>query len=106
MHMRIRDLFDKIHRDPADFPLFCQVYQVLQFAPSGRHADDESLVSLAVDALDYLKANGRWTTASPTGRTEMTLDGHLLHVHEDDDRDFTFDRTYDLRHPAMPVEEA
>jgi len=57
----VKRLYDSLNRDPDDYPLFEQIWQVLTFAPSCRHADEEELVSLTVDAFDYLqtRASGR-----------------------------------------------
>jgi hypothetical protein len=90
----LRSLYDRLHRDPEDFPLFERIWNVLTFAPSSKHVNKEEMVSLACDAFDYLQANGRWMTASTTGRTELTWDGYELRVKEDDDRDFTYERSF------------
>lgn len=95
--MDVRSLYDRLHRDPADYPLFERVWQVLTFAPSSRHCDEEELVSLAADAFDYLQANGRWQTSSPTGRTELYWDGKVLNVREDDDRDYQYHHTFTVQ---------
>lgn len=95
--MDVRSLYDRLVRDPADYPLFERIWQVLTFAPSCRHADEEVLVSLAGDAFDYLQANGEWQTETPYGRTEMRWDGQQLQVHEDDDREFEYHRTFTIR---------
>jgi hypothetical protein len=95
--MDVRSLYDRLHRDPAGYPLFARIWEVLTFAPSCRHAAEESLVSLACDAFDYLQANGRWFTASPTGRTELAWDGRTLEVTEDDDREYHYHRTFTIR---------
>lgn len=95
--MDVRDLFDKLHRDPDSYPLFARLWEVLTFAPSSRHMDEEELVSIAADALDYLEAKGQWYNASTTGRTELRWDGTNLLVHEDDDRGWTFDMTYPIQ---------
>lgn len=94
--MDVRGLYDRLHRDPEAYPLFEQVWQVLTFAPSSKHTDEEELVSLACDAFDYLQSNGQWTTSSPTGRTELFWDGQRLSVLEDDDRDFEYQHTFDV----------
>lgn len=91
---QVRQLFDKLHRDPGSYPLFKQLYDVLQFAPSSKHSDPESFTSIVADALDYLEADGRYTVASPTGRTSMQWDGSTLHVHEDNDRDWTYEHDF------------
>jgi hypothetical protein len=92
--MDLHKLYDRLERDPQGFPLFQRIWQVLTFAPSARHADEEEMVSLACDAFDYLQADGQWQTASPTGKTALRLDGRKLHVTEDDDRDFRYDHTF------------
>lgn len=92
-----RELYAKLHRDPKDYPLFERVWDVLNMAPSSKHADTESLVSLAADAFDYLQANGQWYTASPSGRTELFWDGKELRVREDDDRDFEYENTFPIQ---------
>jgi hypothetical protein len=92
--MDVRDLYDRLHRDPQQFPLFERVWQVLTFAPSSKHANEEEMVSLSCDALDYLQANGQWTTSSETGRTELFWDGKRLRVKEDDDRTFEYEHTF------------
>lgn len=92
--MNVQHLYEKIHRDPEDYPLFARIWDVLQFAPSSRFADEEELVSLAVDAFDYLQAQGRWATASTGGRTELHWDGTTLRVHEDDDHGWRYQREF------------
>ena len=42
--MDVKRLYDSLNRDPDDYPLFEQIWQVLTFAPSCRHADEEELV--------------------------------------------------------------
>lgn len=98
MDIDVRSLYDRLERDPKDYPLFERIWQVLNFAPSSRHADEESMVSLAADAFDYLQADGAWTTSSPTGRTELHWDGKKLKVLENDDRDFTYEHTFTVQH--------
>ncbi|HYF93627.1 MAG TPA: hypothetical protein VD969_15545 [Symbiobacteriaceae bacterium] len=95
--MDVRSLYDRLHRDPQDYPLFERIWQVLTFAPSSKHSDEEEMVSLACDAFDYLQATGQWQTASPTGRTQLTWDGHLLKVTEDDDRNFQYHHTFSVQ---------
>lgn len=95
--MDLRSLYDRLHRDPEDFPLFQRIWQVLTFAPSSKHIDEEQMVSLACDALDYLQAGGRWTTASPTGRTDLFWDGSTLNVREDDDRHFQYEHGFSIQ---------
>lgn len=90
------ELFDKMHRDPGDYGLFRRIYEVLQLAPSQRHSDQEALASLTCDALDYLRTDGQWMTASPLGRTTMRLHGSRLVVEEDNDRDWEFQRHYPI----------
>lgn len=92
--MDVRSLYDRLNRDPNDYPLFERIWQVLNFAPSSKHADEEELVSLAGDAFDYLQADGQWFTASPNGRTELHYDGKTLKVKEDDDRKFEYHHTF------------
>lgn len=92
----VRALFDRLHRDPSQFPLFERIWEVLQFAPSSKHANEEELVSLAADALDYLQADGRWATASTTGRTELRLQGNQLLVYEDNDGTWYYQRQFTL----------
>ncbi len=94
--MDVRNLYDRLHRDPGDYPLFERIWQVLSFAPSSKHAGEAEMVSLAADAFDYLQAHGRWTTASETGRTELLYDGKQLRVIEDDDRDFRYQHTFTI----------
>lgn len=96
--MDVRSLYDRLHREPTDFPLFERIWQVLTFAPSSKHANEEELVSLSCDAFDYLQANGQWGTASTTGRTELFWDGKTLKVNEDDDRDFHYEHTFQVLH--------
>lgn len=98
----VESLFRRIHRDPADESLFRRIWEVLQFAPACRHASEEELVSLAVDALDYLRANGRWTTASQDGRVELHLEGDRLHVYEDNDGTWHYRRTFAVG-PGAPA---
>lgn len=94
--MDVRDLYHRLHRDPEDFPLFEKIWEILNFAPSSKHANEEELVSLSCDAFDYLQTNGKWYTASETGKTELTWDGRILAVKEDDDRDFTYEHSFQL----------
>ncbi|MGE5673143.1 MAG: hypothetical protein ACM3XM_04565 [Mycobacterium leprae] len=94
--MDLRRLYDRLHRDPEDFPLFERIWEVLTFAPSSKHVDEEQMVSLACDALDYLQATGEWATASITGRTELGWDGQALRVREDDDRSYQYENTFTL----------
>lgn len=97
--MELQSLYDRLERDPDDFPLFSRIWEVLQFAPSSRHHDEEELVSLAVDAFDYLQAQGRWATASTGGRIELHWDGRELRVHEDDDRGWRYQRAFTVGAP-------
>jgi len=92
--MDLRSLFDRLHRDPSEYPLFERIWQALSFAPSSRHYDEEAMVSQAVDALDYLQAEGRWHTANPSGTTELAWDGHGLHVREEDHLDQEYYQQY------------
>ncbi len=92
--MDVRHLYDSLHREPQEFPLFERVWDILTLAPSSKHSDEEALVSLAADAFDYLQATGRWTTSSTTGRTELFWDGLTLRVNENDDGDFAFHRSF------------
>ncbi|HWI64470.1 MAG TPA: hypothetical protein VNT75_21780 [Symbiobacteriaceae bacterium] len=95
--MDVRDLYDRLHRDPEDYPLFERIWQVLTFAPSSKHAGEEELVSLACDAFDYLQATGQWQTASTSGRTELAWDGRNLKVTEDDDRSYQYHHTFTVQ---------
>lgn len=95
--MDVRSLYDRLNRDPADYPLFERIWQVLSFAPSSKHSDEEELVSLACDAFDYLQANGQWQTMSNTGRTQLFWDGNMLKVQEDDDRNFEYLHTFTVQ---------
>lgn|GEM_PF-1545227 len=92
--MELKQLYDSLHRDPDDYPLFEQIWQVLTYAPSCRHADEEELVSLAADAFDYLQAGGEWQTTSATGTTRLRWDGTRLEVEEDDGRDYRYQHTF------------
>lgn len=92
--MDVRDLYDRLHREPKDFPLFEKIWEVLAYAPSSKHVDEEEMVSLSCDAFDYLQATGQWTTSSPTGRTDLAWDGSTLRVKEDDDRDFKYEHSF------------
>jgi len=96
--MDVRNLYDRLERDPKDYPLFERIWQVLTFAPSSKHSDEEEMVSLACDAFDYLQASGEWQTASPTGRTQLFWDGKQLRVKEDDDRKFQYEHTFTVTH--------
>lgn len=96
--MDVRSLYDRLERDPSDYPLFERIWQVLTFAPSSRHADEEVLVSLAGDAFDYLQADGEWVTESPSGRTELHFDGKHLRVNESDDGEFRYQHTFTVKH--------
>lgn len=90
----LRSLYDKLHRDPEHFPLFARIWEVLSFAPSSRHYDKEAMVSQAADALDYLLAEGRWQTVNPMGVTELTWNGQVLGVREEDHRDEEYARQF------------
>lgn len=94
--MELRRLYDGLERNPADYPLFARIWEVLTLAPSSKHANEEEMVSLACDALDYLQTNGEWSTASTTGRTTFTWDGQTLEVHEDDDRSFEYQHEFEI----------
>ena len=96
--MDVRSLYDRLERDPKDFPLFERIWQVLTFAPSSKHSDEEELVSLACDAFDYLQASGEWQTMSTTGRTQLFWDGRRLQVKEDDDRSYQYEHTFTVLH--------
>lgn len=100
MDIDLDRLFDQLHRDEEQRELFRRVYQVLAFAPSSRHAGEEELVSLAADALDYLVADGKWKTASTTGKTKLRLHGGELTVTEDDDRTYHYQRTFHVGDPV------
>jgi hypothetical protein len=95
--MDVKQLYNSLHREPRDYPLFERIWQVLTFAPSCRHADEERLVSLAADAFDYLQAGGEWQTNSTTGTTKLRYDGTSLYVEEDDGRDYRYAHTFSLR---------
>lgn len=92
--MDVRSLYDRLHRDPEGYPLFERIWQVLTFAPSSKHTDEEEMVSLACDAFDYLQKDGKWFTSSETGKTELFFDGQQLKVREDDDRKFSYEHTF------------
>jgi len=92
----VKRLYDSLNRDPDDYPLFEQIWQVLTFAPSCRHADEEELVSLAVDAFDYLQTEGQWQTASATGTTKLRFDGRRLEVEEDDGQDYHYQNVFTI----------
>lgn len=94
--MDLKQLYGSLNREPDDYPLFHKVWQVLTFAPSCRHVDEERLVSLATDAFDYLQANGEWQTTSTTGTTKLRFDGANLHVEEDDGREFQYQNSFSL----------
>lgn len=100
----IRSVYHEKDREPADFPLFSQVWEVLLMAPSSKHADEEELISLAWDAFDYLQADGEWFTASETGSTVMALQDGNLQVKETDDRDFRFEQVYPINTSGIPAE--
>jgi len=93
----VKNLYDSLNRDPQDYPLFERIWQVLTFAPSCRHADEERLTSLAADAFDYLQAGGEWQTNSTTGTTKLRFDGQKLYVQEDDGREFTYEHTFTVQ---------
>jgi hypothetical protein len=95
--MDVRSLYDRLQRDPQDYPLFERIWQVLSFAPSSKHAEEEELVSLASDAFDYLQADGQWQTTSTTGRTQLFWDGTTLQVTEDDHRNFEYQHTFSVQ---------
>nr|PZN42780.1 MAG: hypothetical protein DIU70_04665 [Bacillota bacterium] len=95
----VRQLFHRLHRDPSQFPLFARIWEVLQMAPSSRHASEEELVSLAADALDYLLTDGQWATASTTGRTELRLAGDGLEVYEEAPEGFQYRRRFPVALP-------
>jgi hypothetical protein len=96
--MDVRNLYERLHRDPDHYPLFERIWEVLTFAPSSKHSDDESMVSLAGDAFDYLQKDGQWLTASPTGKTELYWDGKMLRVKENDDRNFEYHHSFTVFH--------
>jgi hypothetical protein len=91
---RTRALFESLNRDPSEYPLFHRVYQVLCFAPSSKHAQENEIKDLAWDALDYLQQDGKWQTQSTTGATMMRYDGRMLAVHEHDGDNFAYDHTF------------
>ncbi|MFZ5814988.1 MAG: hypothetical protein ACOY93_06750 [Bacillota bacterium] len=95
--MDVKQLYDSLHRDPQDYPLFERIWEVLTFAPSCRHADEERMVSLAADAFDYLQAGGEWQTNSSTGTTRLRFDGRHLQVEEDDGREYRYQHTFDIQ---------
>lgn len=95
--MNLRAVYEEKERDPRDFQLFERIWDVLTYAPSCRHTDEEERISLTWDAFDYLHADGRWATESDDGRTEIFLEGEHLRVAEDDSRDFKFERTYNIQ---------
>lgn len=98
--MDARTLYAQKERDPADFPLFNQVWEVLNMAPSSKHADEEEIISLTWDAFDYLQASGHWFTQSVNGHTEMRLEGNRLLVKEHAGPDFTYEHTFHLGQTA------
>lgn len=95
--MDVKRLYDSLDRDPNQYPLFEQIWQVLTFAPSCRHADEERLTSLAADAFDYLQAEGEWQTNSTTGTTKLEWNGHTLAVHEDDGREYQYRQEFPIQ---------
>jgi hypothetical protein len=94
--MDARTLWKALDRDPKGFPLFSRLWEVLNMAPSSKHADEEEIISLTWDAFDYLQASGTWSTASTTGRTEMSLTGNELVVKEDDDKDYKYEHRFNI----------
>jgi len=96
--MDVRHLYDQLHREPTDYPLFERIWEVLTLAPSSRHLHEEEMVSLACDAFDYLQASGYWSTASPDGRTELHWNGQALDVKEEDGHEFHYHRTFPVFH--------
>lgn len=92
--MDLRSLYDRLERDPDDYPLFERIWQVLTFAPSSKHVSEEELTSLACDAFDYLQASGAWQTASQTGTTQLLWDGRTLRVKENDRREFHYEHSF------------
>lgn len=94
--MDLKQLYSSMNRDAQDYPLFDQIWQVLSYAPSCRHADEERLASLAADALDYLQAGGEWQTTSTTGTTKLRYDGSQLEVEEDDGRDYRYHNVFSI----------
>lgn len=103
--MDVRSLYDRLHRDPEDYPLFERIWQVLTFAPSSKHAGEEEMVSLACDAFDYLQANGQWQTASDAGRTQLFWDGRTLTVTEDDDRNYHYQHSFTVTNAQDDLED-
>lgn len=91
-----RLIFDRLGRVEQEFPLFRAVYDVLTAAPSSRRYDEEEIISEAVDALDYLIADGRWQDRSDDGRTELRWDGRTLSVYEDDGGRWRFRNRYEV----------
>lgn len=94
--MDLRTIYDEKERDPKYFPLFQAVWEVLNLAPSSKHAQEGELIDLTWDAFDYLQADGKWFTASETGKTELFWKEHQLTVKERDNDDFTFERSYNI----------
>lgn len=95
--MDTEELFKDLNRDPAEYPLFHRVFQVLSFAPSSKHAGENEVKDLAWDALDYLRQDGRWETSSTTGETKLSYDGRTLQVHEHDGHGFTYAHTFTVK---------
>jgi hypothetical protein len=100
--MDLRSLYDRLERDPDDYPLFERIWQVLTFAPSSKHVSEEELTSLACDAFDYLQAGGAWQTASQTGITQLQWDGRTLRVKENDGREFYYEHTFTVTEGGDP----
>jgi len=94
--MDARTLWEALDRDQDGFPLFSRLWEVLNMAPSSKHADEEEIISLTWDAFDYLQASGRWSTASTSGRTEMVLTGKELVVKEDDHKDYKYEHRFNI----------
>lgn len=95
--MDTEEFFRQLNRDPAEYPLFHRVYQVLCFAPSSKHARENEVKDLAWDALDYLRQEGHWETSSTTGHTSLWYNGRTLMVHEHDGDGFTYDHTFSVQ---------
>jgi hypothetical protein len=93
----LRSLYDGLQRDPRGFPLFERVWNVLTFAPSSKHVDEEEMISLVWDAFDYLQASGEWHTESTSGVTSLFWDGTILKVREEDDQSFNYEHTFTLQ---------
>jgi hypothetical protein len=96
--MDVRSLYDRLHREPQDFPLFDRIWQVLTFSPACREANEEELTHLSIDAFDYLQASGAWQMASLKGSTQLEWNGERLDVREDDGKEFRYQHTFSVYH--------